>query len=68
MNENQREQLAKGEDAASEQGEVLHGDKANPEVFEQPAQGETVELNPAGTVVAKEQAPDPLDSDNRDNA
>lgn len=66
MNEDQREQLAKGEDAASEQGEVLHGAKANPEVFEQPT--DTVELNPAGTVVAQDPAPDPLDPENRDNA
>jgi hypothetical protein len=66
MNEDQRDQLAKGEDAASEQGEVLHGAKANPEVFEQP--DDAVEIAPAGTVVAKEQAPDPLDPETRDNS
>lgn len=58
MNEEQRDELAKGEDAATEEAKALHGDKANPEVFDQPADGETVTL-PADTVVAKEPLDEP---------
>lgn len=51
MNEERRDELKDG--TPSEIAEVLHGDKANPEVFEQP---DAVEL-PAETLVATEQAP-----------
>lgn len=57
----QEQELDKGSKAATEEAQLLHGKKANPEVFEQPDADDVVELNPSATVIAKEAAPDPLD-------
>lgn len=54
----QDKELSKGADAASEEGKALHGDRANPEVFEQP---EAITLD-GDTRIATEAPAEPFDA------
>lgn len=55
----QDKELSKGADAASEEAKALHGDKADPEVFEQP---EAVTLDGDTRIATSApQDPDPKD-------